>query len=190
MDWMDLLIAAVAGGVVLFLWNGMAWMGLAHHHGDFDAVPNRAEFEKALGGVTRRAVFYSVPHFKEFEGGMKSPEYQERWRTGPNAMVVITDPSQASMGPAFVRALILDFLEALGLAVALTLVLPGSGDRLIVRIGLFLGLALFASFPVLANLSNWMGFPWRFAFTSTLDKCVGYLLVALAFYLLGTGIPV
>jgi len=189
MDWLNLLIGGFCGGLILFFWNGMAWMGLPHHHGDFDSLPNRSDFESAIDAVPRRSVFYSVPHFKEFEGGMKNQDYVNRMKKGPNAIVVITDPQDSSMGPAFTRALVLDFFEALGLALALAFFLPALGDRLTVRLVLFLGLAVFASFPVLANLSNWMGFPWRFAFTSTFDKCVGYLLVALAFYLLGTGAP-
>ena len=80
-------------------------------------------------------------------------------------------------------------LGAFVFALAVSFFLPALGDRLSTRMFLFLALALFASFPTLANLSNWMGFPWRFAVTNTLDKCIGYAFVALTFFLLGIGIP-
>ncbi|MEZ5988442.1 MAG: hypothetical protein R3F30_04850 [Planctomycetota bacterium] len=190
LDWSSILLGAGIGGVVLFFWYAVCWMVLPHHRADFAATPNRAALEPALADLPPRRVMYMVPFMSEFPQGMKDPALQERWKAGPNALILRTDGA-CGMGPrTLVQGLLGNVLEALGLSLLLALALPTIGYGTTHSLLLALGAAVFVGASGNFPLSNWMAFPWRFSATSTLDRVVGFSAAVLAMRLCGFHAPV
>ena len=92
MDWTLILLGALGGGVVLFVWYAVAWMALPHHKKDFRGVQNPGPLEAALSNVEVQPVFYSLPFMDDYDQGMKDPAFIERMNKGPNALLLMMPP--------------------------------------------------------------------------------------------------
>ena len=183
MDWTTLLIGGAAAGVVLFFWAAIAWMALPHHHRDYRTCPDKEAVERAIATLPPRDAWYVLPHMNDYPGGMKDPALAERMRSAPSALLMVCKPS-APMGPGtFGRSLVLNLTEGIGLAVLVTQMAGEDGD-LITRVVLCLGAALFVAAASPLSLANWRASPWRFAWTSTFDKLVGYGLAGVVLHFL------
>ncbi len=186
MDWMALLTGTAAGAVVLFVWYAVAWMVLPHHKGDFCPVPDSGPLEQALAKLEVKGKFYYLPYKGNYEGGHKNLDFQKRQAQGPNAMFMMMSLGNPMTGGTFVRGFLLNALEAFVCAGVLML----TADKLAglwCQVGTLATLALCMSAAGYGALSNWMFLPWRFCWTSTLDRVVGFSLVGVVLYFLGTG---
>ncbi len=179
-----LLWAALAGGVAFQIWYTLAWMVLPHHHGDFESVGKDAPFVGALKAAALKPGLYIIPHYKDFAGGFKDPELEKRINEGPRAWLVSMKAGCEGMGPAtFVKAFVLNALEALGLALLVywsSAHLPTLGC--VVGFGAIVG--LIARFGSYGSQAIWMSLPKRYALTNIVDGVVGYAIVGLVVGLL------
>jgi hypothetical protein len=182
MPWDKLLIAAAAGGGVLFVWNAIVWMVISWHNADFRKLndPNGVADALAKAGVTPG--LYSLPHWHEFEGGMKDPKLQERFQKGPNAMICV-GPNVCMQGSAFLYGFLLNFAQALAAAVIFHFAKPHLMDRLPHTLALFAAIGAFAQGGSIA-MSVWMWYPRAWAIKTAIDGAVGFALMSLVLRLL------
>jgi hypothetical protein len=181
--WTQVAMAAGAGGLTLFIWNAIVWMGLQHHNSDFRRLPNAGAAEGPLTGLAPG--MYMLPHYEDFAGGFKDPALDPRMRKGPNALVVVQPPGPCMQGSTFVKGFLLDVFVAFGIALGFKY----SGDTLYdwkhaVAIPAVLGATLAGS-PGVAN-AIWMKYPWSHAIKLMFDAVVGFALVGLVFHWLRT----
>ena len=184
MDVTRLLIAAAAGGAVLFVWNAIAWMALQYHNSDFKRVPQREIVEDALSRAGLSAGMYMLPHGADFPQGMKDPGLEARWKKGPNATIVVAAPGPCMTGLTFLRGYLLCFFEALGAAILFRVAWERLGT-LPRSVGFGAGLGLLIHGVPHLQQSNWATFPWIHSIKSAIDGLVGMALVGLLFHFIG-----
>ena len=182
MDLGTVLLAALVGGGVLFVWGAIGWMVLPHHHGD---NKNLGEKEGAVRDAIRAASpgagWFIFPHYANYAQGMKDPRLQEEYRNGPTGVLLLRG-GNSWMGPAvFARGILINFLVALGYATVLYL----GGEKLAgvwTKVGYFACLAVLLEGGTAYLNSNWWGVPWRNAMTRVFDAVVGAALVGIAMH--------
>lgn len=181
MDWTTLLLSTGAAGLALYVWYAMTWLALPHHKGDFFSVPQRADVEGALRALDLKPGFYALPHMDDFDGTHSNPELIARMQEGPNVMLTVMRKGNPMDGMTMVRGLLVNLCEALLLAL-----FYGGFAAHLDSLGLVLaagaGFGFLFGFIHYATQSNWMHAPWRFCWTSTFDRTVGFALAALVLW--------
>ncbi len=181
MPWDKLLIAALAGGAALFVWNAIVWMALPHHLPDFRRLVGAKGVEDAMRSAGVTPGFYQIPHMHDFEKGWKDPALAERFRRGPNALLVVSPPGPCMGASQFVMGFVLGVLQALAGAIVLH-VSAGTIHGLPRTVLFFAGLGLLVNGTGHLTQAVWMQFPWRHSIKCTVDGAVGYALMGLVFH--------
>lgn len=175
---MRVIIAAILGGLVMFMWSAASHMGLGLFDSSVKQVPNETAVMAAMKDNITEPGFYFIP-------GMdmtKSPSEQEmaayaaKHKEGPTATLIyqptgsdMISPKQlgtelgSNIAAAFVAALILSF-AAVGFV---------RGVVISTLIGLTGWLSINASYW------NWYQFPTSFVTAELIDQVVGWLLSGL-----------
>src|ERR1043166_4347759 len=174
-----IVIGAVVGGVVMFIWGALAWMVLPLHTPTVKEIPN----EDALRAVIRENVkepgFYAVAGWGRGEG--QSAERQEqKYREGPRGVMVL-HPSGGDpyMAKTFMVGFVLDVLACCLVAWLLSkaaggLASYGARVQFVTVVGLFAGVATHLMYW------NWLEFPTNYTIGCMADVTIGWLLAGLA----------
>jgi len=158
-----LTLAAIAGGVVLFIWGFAAWMLLPLHN-SIKPLPD----EKGMISSMQRA---NAPRGVYFYGGPdRSP--------GPQALVVYTPFTSALSGGQLARSFVFDVLSALAVAWLLSRA-AAKTFRARVFFVIVAGALIAAVITDLANW-NWFAYPLDYTIASMADKVIGWALAGLA----------
>lgn len=92
METMQLLaghwLPIVVSSVVVFMASFLAWMVLPHHKPEWQRVEKEVDFQKAIRDFGLAPGQYMFPHTHDMEE-MKSEEFQQRAREGPNGSVTV-----------------------------------------------------------------------------------------------------
>lgn len=175
---MRLIIAAVLGGLVMFMWSAFSHMTLGLFNTSMKQVPNEAAVMSAMKANITEPGLYFLP-------GMdmsKTPTEEEmaafsaKYEAGPTAFLVfqptgsdIMTPHQ--LGTEFGTNVLASF------AAALILWLAGVGFGRGVIISTLVGLAGWLS--INASYWTWYKFPTDFVTAELIDQVVGWLLSGL-----------
>jgi hypothetical protein len=176
-------IAAVVGGIVLFVWAFISWMFIPWHM--INGLPDEQGVAQALVSTGAESGIYSLPGIDaETHAGLSAEEreaaeetWKARYKEGPVALIVYKNKGQ---NPLSVVTMFIGFvLEVLVAAVAAILLsmaapaLPG----FVARVGFVLLLGVFTIFG--ANLMNWnyMHYPFRFTMGVAAAGLVAALLL-------------
>lgn len=177
---MRILIAALTGGTLLWLWGAVAHMFLPiGEMGHRIAVEQDAAIAALQASATSGDGVYMIP-------GMSSEQWADetarnaftaKYAKTPYALVVYRpggNPGIASMGPALAKHWLTCVLGALIAAWALTLA-SGFGQRVM----LAAGLGLFSWLAVNVPYWNWYLFPTEFTIGAALDQVIGWAIAGL-----------
>lgn len=176
-------IAAVAGGIVLFIWSFISWTFIPWHM--FGKMPGEAAIVQAMRGAQVPSGAYMIPGIAH--GKLMTVEEQktaeEQWdkdhREGPLAFIMYESeggPPMAIM--QFVIGIVLDVVLA-GIAAFLLAMaapaVPSFGGRVffVVLLGIYTAVG--------TNLMdwNWMNQPLRFSIEMAGDSIVASLLLGI-----------
>ncbi|MFQ5843420.1 MAG: hypothetical protein ACE5JG_00355 [Planctomycetota bacterium] len=173
----EVLIGALVGGGVLFVWSAVCWMVLPHHRGDAKSL---GAAEGGVADALRQAGtppgLYVMPCMTDFEKGMKDPALEQRFREGPNALVVTWPPGRPMGAATFLKSFLVDVMQAAGAAAILWIGAPNL-DGLVDKVLLLAGIGLLIASAHAMRDSLWWRFPRRNAMTVTLDMIVGFALL-------------
>lgn len=167
--WLPILVS----GVFVFIASSIIHLVLTYHSTDFKKAPNEDAVMDALRSLNLAPGEYLVP----YAGGakeMKSPEFQEKLKKGPRAMVVMFE-GQVNM----VRNLALWFIFSLVVGVFAAYVAgralgPGAPYLSVFR---FAGVTAFACYTVASwQDSIWFGRSWGRTIRHAVDGLVYALL--------------
>jgi hypothetical protein len=158
-----LLVAAIAGGAVLFLWSALAWMVLPLHS-TIKPLPD----EKTVLSSMQQA---NAPRGIYFIGG-------EERSPGPQLLMVYTPFTQAMSGGQLGRSLLFDIIAALGVA----WLLSRAAARTFAARVLFVAIAGGLVAAVVADLPNWnwFAYPADYTLASMANRLIGWALAGLA----------
>ena len=171
----SLWLPIVLSGVALFFASFLAWMVLPHHKQDWIGLPDESGFGKALGSLNVPSGNYMFPYCATSEE-MKSPEFLERQKTGPNGLLQLW-PGPCNMGRNLVCTLLLFLCVSFCMAYLPTLGLqPGDEFMKVFRFVGTAGIIVYAGGPIL----NGIWFP-RKLFGDILDGVAYGLITGLIF---------
>src|SRR5437667_2700950 len=173
-----IVIAAVVGGVVMFVWGAVAWMVLPLHTSTVKDVPNEDELRAVVRKNVTEPGFYAVPGWGEAKADQKG--WETKYREGPRILAVLLpqggDPMMAS---TYVKGFAIDVLAALFAAWLLSKAVGGLNSygarvQFVTVTGLFAGIAVHLAYW------NWLEFPTNYTIAYLADITIGWLLTGLA----------
>ncbi len=170
--WLPILLSSV----IVFLVSSAIHMAPLWHKNDYPRVPDEDRLINALRPLALPPGDYLVPRAS---GGaeMKSPEFAEKMRTGPNLIITVLPNGPWAMGRNlgmwFVYVVVVCIFAAYVAGRALP---PGSPYLEVFR---FAGTAAFLSYSVgLWPMSIWFRRSWRLTVWGTVDGLIFALLTA------------
>ncbi len=170
--WLPILVSAI----IVFVASSLIHMLLPWHKSDFTRLSNESQVGDALRPFAIPPGDYMLPRPARRDD-LKSAEFLERVRQGPNIVMTVLPNEPWSMGRNlglwFVYCLVVSFFAALAIAIAL----PGGYEHRTVFhlacLTAFLGYAV-----ALWQMSIWYRRSWRVTVMATVDGLIYALLTA------------
>ena len=171
-----LWLPILASAILVFLASSVMHTMLRYHANDFRRLPDEEGARRAIGPLSIPPGQYVIPYAGS-RAAMKSPEYAEKMRTGPVAMLNIRPNGMFEMGKSlglwFLYTLIVSLFAAYIASRALG---PGAPYLDAFR---FAGTVAFAGYSLaLMQESIWYWRDWRTTFVNIADGLVYALLTA------------
>ncbi len=174
-----ILLAALAGGFIIFVWGAFAHMALPAGTMGMSTLPNEDAVLQALGSNVPHPGLYFFPGWDM--SGENTPEEEEAWmekhRNGPAGMLIYQPKGGEAMPPTM---LITEFLSNVITAFIIALLaasLVGPYLRRALLLSLF---GVFAWCAISLSFWNWYHFPMAFIAGEGIDVVFGTALAALA----------
>lgn len=170
--WLPILLSAI----IVFVVSSIIHMGPLWHRNDYPKVPNEDQVRNALRPLAIPPGDYMIPRPTGSEE-MRSPEFAEKVRQGPNMVVTVLPNGPWSMK----RNLTLWFLYALVVSTFAAYVagraLPSGSPYLAVF--RFVGVTAFIGYSLaLWQMSIWYRRAWSITVKATVDGLIYALLMA------------
>lgn len=175
---MRILMAALIGGTLLWVWGAVAHMALPIGEMGFrTADEQRAALSALRGSAGSGAGVYMLPGLAPEQWGDQEAldAFLEEYAGSPYAFVVYRpegNPGHANMAPNLIRHWISSVLAAAIVAWVLSLGAFGFGRRVLIAASL----GLFAWLAVSVPQWNWYLFPAEFTIGAALDQVIGWLI--------------
>ena len=170
--------AAIAGGLVVFIWGAVAHMMLPLGMMGLSVLPNEAQVLEGLKGSVTEDGLYFFPGM-DMSGEVTDAE-EEAWaariRSGPRGLLLYHPGGAEPMSP---RQLVSELVSnALAAAVAAFLVslIAGAYGRRVLAVMLF---GLFGWLSLLLSFWIWYEYPTAFILVEGFTEVVGWLLAGL-----------
>ena len=182
------VLAAIAGGVVVFVWSALSHMALGLGTAGISTMPNEDRMAQAIrGAITEPGLYF----FPGFDASRKfTPEEEKAWtekyRRGPSGILIVQPGGRDPMAPEqLVIELVADILAA-GVAAFLLGGLAGSFTARVAAVGL---LGVFEWLDINVSYWNWYKFPTAFTLAALVEQVVGWTLAGVVMALLLRGRP-
>ena len=175
-------IAALVGGIVLFVWAYISWM-VIQWHGVY-GMPEQESVAQAIVDTEAESGMYWVPEIDREMHAALSPEdlkaaretVWEQTRQGPAALILYKKDGVLPLWLTLTKGFVIEVLVAAVAAILLSMAapaLPGFVKR--VAFVLLLGVFMIVG----ANLMNWnyLYYPFRFTMVTVAEGLVAALLL-------------
>ncbi len=179
-----ILIAGVAGAIVLFVWSSISWMIIPWHR--MEKLPAEASIAQSFRDANVERGMYWLPgkDLSIDESALTGAEktamkeaYNKEYKRGPIALVAYRPDGSSPLGIwKFAAGFVLDFFVAAVAAVLLMLAapaLPGLPGRVI----FIVLLGLYTVFGATLMNWNWMNYPLKFTLEMAGDTLVASALL-------------
>jgi len=177
------LLAAIAGGIVVFIWSAVSHMALGLGSAGIRTLPNEERMAQAIRGVVTEPGLYFFPGMDPSRKMTPEEEraWTERYRRGPSGLMIVQPGGRDPMEPTqFVVELLADILAA-GVAAFL---LAGLGGPLLARAGAMGLLGVFEWADLSVSYWNWYKFPTLYTGAALVEQVVGWTLAGLVMALM------
>lgn len=173
-----IVLAAIFGGLLMFLWGAVAHMALPFEREAMKPMPNEAALLSTLGSSLAEPGMYAFPWIDK--AARPSAEQQQEWQrklaNGPSGLLIYKPNGGEAMSP---RQLVTEFFADVLAALfgALLLVqLPGSVGRRAFSMAA-IGIAAWLSISV--SQWTWYGFPTALLASDLVEQFGGWLLAGI-----------
>lgn len=180
---MRLILGALLGGFVLFMWGFVSHMmlpigtmGMKFGGGDDSAVVTAMQ-----GRFTQGEGIYLLPGFEKADQAdqAKMTEWSDKAKAGLYALVMY-HPNGVESDPTMMKQLPIEFATNAFCALLVSILIAGVGGSYLRRVGMITLLGVFAGVAVLVPYWNWYYFPLDFVIGGLIGHAVGWLLAGLA----------
>lgn len=168
--WLPILVSAV----VVFVASSAIWMLLQYHNSDWRKLPDEEAVRAALKATTPGQ--YSVPNAAS-SADRKDPEWQEKYKQGPAAMLVVFPHGSLAMGKQLTQWFTYCVAISLLVAYVASITLPTGADYLhVFRIAGTVAVLAYAGAAPMRSI--WFGYRWSATAKDVLDGVIYGLLTA------------
>ena len=168
--WLPILLSAVA----VFIASSVIWMVVQYHNSEWRKLPDEEGARSVLKGV--KPGQYSVPHCAS-AADRSNPDWQEKYRTGPAAMIIVMTHGSLAMGKQltqwFIYCVIVSVLVAYVTSVAL---ISGADYLAVFRVSGTVAVLTYAGAVPIKSI--WFGHQWSATAKDALDGLIYGLLTA------------
>lgn len=174
---MRILVAAIFGGIVMFIWGAVAHMMLGlGNPGIHQPVHEDAVLSSLHEGLGTTPGVYILPSFdpKQWNDQAARAAYAQKSRTSPYAWVVYLPQGEdmTNMSRQLPRQWASDTLASLALAFVMGLAAFGFAKR----VGIAAAAAIFAWLSTMVPYWNWYRFPDALTWAALAEQLIGWLL--------------
>ncbi len=178
-----IVLAAILGGLLMFVWGAIAHMVLPFEREAFKPIPNEATVLSAFAGNITEPGMYFFPWTDM--SGKAPPDQQKEWSrrlaTGPSGLLVYKPNGGEAMTPRqLVSEFVSNVLAAFFGALILVQLSGGVGRRVLSMAAI--GVAAWLSISV--SQWTWYGFATPFLIGDLADQFGGWLLAGIAMSML------
>lgn len=178
---MRILLAALIGGIVMFIWGVIAHMALGLGNPGLHAPAHEDAVLSTLHeGLGAEPGVYMLPWLGPDQMGDEAAvqAYRQKAATSPYAWIVYLPQARdgTQMGAQIAVQWISDTLAALALTLILALAPLGFRQRL----GVALAAAVFAWLSTMVPYWNWYHFPLSLTLAALVEQVIGWLLAGAA----------
>ena len=173
-----LVLPILLSAVIAFVASFIIHMVLGYHKADYPKLANEDQVRDALRSLNIPPGDYFMPR-PASNDDMKSPEFVEKMKQGPNVVMTVLPTGHMSMG----RNLALWFLYCLGISVFAAYIasraLPHGTPTTYLQVFRFVGCTAFLGYSAaLWQMSIWYHRSWGTTIRSTIDGLIYGLLTA------------
>jgi hypothetical protein len=183
---MRIILAGIAGGIVLFIWGALSHTVLPFGDIGMKTLPNEAPVMAALkANITEPGLYF----YPGIEGGHSANEaeqaaFEAKFKSGPHGILIYHPIGTEVMPPSMmITELISNILAAILVALVISWLICSFWGR--VAAAALFGLVSWLS--VDASYWNWYGFPTDYFAAQAIDQVVGWFLAGLAIAVLVKG---
>ena len=167
---MQLWIPILGSAVAIFVLSSLIHMVFKWHNSDYRPFANEDEVAAAIRKSNPSPGQYFLPHSTDMKA-MKTPEFQQKYRSGPVAFLLLKAPGEFNMG----RPLVLWFLYTFGVGIFVgylaSRTLPhGTDFASVFRLVATIAFMTYVGGSVQNGI--WMGKPWASVAKDLLDGAI------------------
>jgi hypothetical protein len=177
---LKILLAALLGGIVMFLWDGLSHEVLPLGEAGVQGLHNEAAIVAVLKENVKQRGIYIFPGGEMFQPGLTSAQKQEamkkaeaQFKAGPAGIMVVNPGGIDTSATMFVSQCVFDILAMLVAVILLAKAsaLRGYGARVLFITAIGLVPTLNAELPYW----NWYGFPTTFIVAQGVGHLAAFL---------------
>ncbi len=176
-----IIIAALPGAAVYFVWQMLTWMLIPIHGPTVAALPDEDTIRDALVEQDIESGVYIVPSGNDDEDMMDpESEFVKRHQAGPIFAIYFHKGGLEPMsGSVLGLGFLIDFLGAAIVASTLSCAVSGTCRSYPQRVGFVTGFGVFLALMGHVAYYNWMHFDGFYTAMFVVDVVVGWFLVGL-----------
>jgi len=164
--WLPILLSAVG----VFVASSLVHMLLRWHNADYRKLPNEDEVRAAIRKGPATPGQYVVPHCLDMKQ-LQSPEMQQKFVEGPNALLWIRANGKQAMGPMLGQWFALNLLVSFTVAyLAAHTLAAGAAPLQVLRVTASIGFLAYAVGSISDGI--WFYKPWRAVGKDLLDALI------------------
>ncbi|MBI5475973.1 MAG: hypothetical protein HY964_04475 [Ignavibacteriales bacterium] len=175
----QLIFAAIAGGILLFVWGWLAWTIVPVHDGTLHSIENEEAVVTAMNVNMDKKGVYVFPAMPASHDPVAVEEYNQKYQAGPVGMIIYDphggDPMSATQ---MIIGIIISILSAFLAAWFLSRSTAAASNYFgrVIYIGM---LGIFITlFSHIVNW-NWMNYPLDYTTGWSLDTIIGWIFAGL-----------
>jgi hypothetical protein len=190
-----ILLAAVLGGIAMFIWSSIAHMALPLGQAGIKEMPNEQPVLSAMqAGLGQTSGLYMFPGMGVSSDASRQQrnaamqQYGQKLAANPSGLLIYHPPGAPALTPGqLVTEFLTELAEALLLAILLSQMRVTSFGS---RVGLTVVIALVGAITTNIPYWNWYGFPLSYTLPYACTQIIGYLIAGIvALSILKTQVP-
>lgn len=175
-----IFIAAILGGIVLFLWGAVAHMFLGLGDSSLKGIPNEETVLSMMKENITESGLYFFPWMDMKTTDKAAREaWTQKYKAGPSGLMVYYPNGMEPMSARhMIIQVITDILAVLFAAILLAKATSGIKGYF-GRVMFMATFGLVSTFAISLPYWNWYGFPFSFVTASLIEQVVGFALAGL-----------
>jgi len=181
---MRILLAAILGGIAMFIWTSIGHMALPLGEAGINEIPNESAvldaMKSSMGDNTGLYIFPGLGVGKDATHEQKSEamkQMQQRIATNPSGILMYHPPGRPF---GFGKSLAVEFsTEVLQAILVIWLLAPTRIESFGGRVGFVVIAGILAAITTNVSYWNWYGFPCVYTASYILIEIIGFVLVGI-----------